>query len=149
MQVSEIWTRVVKDASVDQNLSDVSVRFLLPDIPADKVERVGALSLNLYTTLWTEDEIMMMGRQIQLDSLAETFVLELNLGSKSSFVDNLPRCFRLKHGLFRVYEENGEIGVLAAICPHNLGALTGSTSNSRTTCPWHGYTFNVTTGQCL
>ena len=27
MQVSEIWTRVVKNASVDQNLSDVTVRF--------------------------------------------------------------------------------------------------------------------------
>jgi nitrite reductase/ring-hydroxylating ferredoxin subunit len=149
MQVSEIWTRVVKNASVDQNLSDVTVRFLLPDVPADKVERVGALFLNLYTTLWTEDEIMMMGRQTQLDSLAETSALELNLGSKSSFVDSLPSCFRLKQGLFRVYEENGELGVHSAICPHNLGPLTGGISNSSTTCPWHGYTFDVTTGQCL
>lgn len=148
-QVSEIWTRVVNNASLDDNSSDITVRFLLPDIPADKVERLGALFLNLYTTLWTEDEAMMIERQAQLDLLGETSTLELNLGPKSNLVDTLPSCFRLKKGLFRLYEENGELKIHSAICPHNLGPLTGHISNNHTTCAWHGYTFDVTTGQCI
>jgi nitrite reductase/ring-hydroxylating ferredoxin subunit len=148
-QVSEIWTRVVKNASLDDHLSDVTVRFLLPDIPAAKVERVGALFLNLYTTLWTEDEIMMVERQAQLDLLGETSTLELNLGPKSALVDTLPDSFKLKKGLFRLYEESGELKIHSAICPHNLGPLTDDISNNSATCPWHGYTFDVTSGQCI
>ncbi|MFT4721155.1 MAG: nitrite reductase/ring-hydroxylating ferredoxin subunit [Candidatus Azotimanducaceae bacterium] len=148
-QVSEIWTRVVSNASLDNNVSDISVRFLLPDIPAEKVERVGALFLNLYTTLWTEDEAMMRERQAQLDSQGENSTLELNLGPKSLLVDTLPSCFRLKKGLFRLYEQSGELKVHSAICPHNLGPLTGEIASNTTTCPWHGYIFDVTTGQCV
>ena len=79
-QVSEIWTRVLNHASLDNHLSDISVRFLLLDIPADKVKRVGALFLNLYATLWTEDEAMMRERQAQIDSQGEYSTFECNLG---------------------------------------------------------------------
>jgi nitrite reductase/ring-hydroxylating ferredoxin subunit len=148
-QISEIWTTVVNNPSLDKHLSDITVRFLLPDIAADKVERLGVLFLNLYTKLWNEDEAMMIERQAQLDLQSENSVLELNLGSKSSLIKTLPSCFRLKKGLYRLYEENEELKIHSAICPHNLGPLTGDIVNNSAVCPWHGYTFDLSTGQCI
>ena len=148
-QVSEIWTKVEGNPSIRADTTEIEVRFLLPDIKPEKVEGLGKLFLDLYSTLWGEDEVMMIERQIQLDLQHENASLEVSLGSATSLKDSLPRCFRLKKGLYRVYEHEGELRVHSAICPHNLGPLTADISDNTVTCPWHGYTFNIINGQCI
>ena len=42
----------------------------------------------------------------------------------------------------------GEIYALDGICPHQGGPLgKGTLENCIVTCPWHGFQFDVTTGQ--
>ena len=37
-----------------------------------------------------------------------------------------------------------------ALCPHQLGPLAlASIEEASVTCPWHGYRFDVRTGECL
>jgi len=59
---------------------------------------------------------------------------------KEVFVDN-----RIL-ALFRL--EDGRLCALDGICPHNGGPLAeGTLSGCVVTCPWHGWQFDVTTGQ--
>lgn len=53
--------------------------------------------------------------------------------------------------IFAVYNVDGQIRVLDGICPHAGGPLGKGTLNGNiVTCPWHGWQFNVESGQhCL
>ena len=43
-----------------------------------------------------------------------------------------------------------EIHALSAECSHQNGPLSeGMVSGTRVVCPWHGWRFDVRTGQCL
>jgi nitrite reductase (NADH) small subunit len=43
---------------------------------------------------------------------------------------------------------NGAICVLDGTCPHEGGPLgEGAIENGRVVCPWHGYAFDVRTGE--
>ncbi len=53
--------------------------------------------------------------------------------------------------IFAVYNVEGRIYVLDGICPHAGGPLgKGQLKGNIVTCPWHGWQFDVATGQhCL
>ncbi|MEZ6129960.1 MAG: Rieske 2Fe-2S domain-containing protein [Planctomycetaceae bacterium] len=53
--------------------------------------------------------------------------------------------------IFAVYNVDGQFHVLDGICPHAGGPLgKGSLSGGIVTCPWHGWQFDVRSGQhCL
>ena len=53
--------------------------------------------------------------------------------------------------IFAVYNVDGKFRVIDGICPHAGGPLgKGSLHNGVVTCPWHGWQFNVESGQhCL
>jgi nitrite reductase (NADH) small subunit len=53
--------------------------------------------------------------------------------------------------IFAVYNVEGQIHVLDGICPHAGGPLgKGHLQGSIVTCPWHGWQFDVSSGQhCL
>ncbi len=53
--------------------------------------------------------------------------------------------------IFAVFNVNGTFYVLDGICPHAGGPLgKGVLRDSIVTCPWHGWQFDVSTGQhCL
>lgn len=53
--------------------------------------------------------------------------------------------------IFAVYNVDGRIHVLDGICPHAGGPLgKGHLQGSIVTCPWHGWQFDVSSGQhCL
>lgn len=53
--------------------------------------------------------------------------------------------------IFGVFNVDGKIHVMDGICPHAGGPLgKGSMRGNIVTCPWHGWQFNVETGQhCL
>ena len=49
-----------------------------------------------------------------------------------------------------VFNVDGTLHALDGICPHQGGPLgKGVLSGSTITCPWHGFQFDVTTGQHL
>jgi nitrite reductase/ring-hydroxylating ferredoxin subunit len=49
-----------------------------------------------------------------------------------------------------LFKVNGEIYALDNSCPHQGGPLgEGTMDGSIVSCPWHGWEFNVTTGECL
>jgi nitrite reductase (NADH) small subunit len=48
---------------------------------------------------------------------------------------------------FCVANLNGTISVLDGVCPHEGGPLgEGSIEEGRVVCPWHGYAFDLRTG---
>jgi nitrite reductase (NADH) small subunit len=49
---------------------------------------------------------------------------------------------------FCVANLNGTISVLDGVCPHEGGPLgEGSIEAGRVVCPWHGYAFDLQTGE--
>ena len=53
--------------------------------------------------------------------------------------------------IFAVYNVDGVFHVIDGICPHAGGPLgKGTLRDNIVTCPWHGWQFNVSSGQhCL
>jgi nitrite reductase (NADH) small subunit len=53
--------------------------------------------------------------------------------------------------IFAVYNVDGVFHVIDGICPHAGGPLgKGTLRGDIVTCPWHGWQFNVSSGQhCL
>jgi len=48
-----------------------------------------------------------------------------------------------------LYNVAGEMFALDGVCPHNGGPLgKGTVDGSIVTCPWHGWQFDVRSGQC-
>ena len=49
---------------------------------------------------------------------------------------------------WRLFNVGGKFYALDGICPHQGGPLgKGSLTGCIVTCPWHGFQFDVTTGQ--
>ena len=58
---------------------------------------------------------------------------------RECLVDDRPFC---------VANVDGKIAVLNGVCPHEEGPLgEGTVEGSRVVCPWHGYAFDVRTGE--
>jgi nitrite reductase/ring-hydroxylating ferredoxin subunit len=48
-----------------------------------------------------------------------------------------------------LFNVNGTYYAVEAICPHEQGPLhDGELDGGTIVCPWHGYDFNVKTGEC-
>lgn len=143
-QVSEIWTKLTPVGDE----TDIEVSFELPDIEEAQVSKLGQLFLNLYTQLWDEDEKMMVERERQLqrkyaDAAPKTLTLDKPL--------KLPLTVEMGRGSWTIRELDAELIVHSAICPHLLGPLDrdAKIEGKLVTCPWHGYVFDLNTGQCL
>jgi len=144
-QLSEIWTTV----SPRNKTTDIVVRFLVRDVLPEKISSTGDFFRTLYTRLWDEDEKMMMERQLQLDTQPELHPLEVELGFEDELFASLPKFINLKRGKYRVIAIDGQLKVHSAICPHNLGPLNANIIKNTITCPWHGYQFDLDSGECV
>jgi nitrite reductase/ring-hydroxylating ferredoxin subunit len=144
-QISEIWTSLTPE----KDQTNIHVEFYGTSIAADAIDKVGKIYLGLYQRLWDEDEAMMIERQRRLNQSrsAET---RLDLGPRRDLENRLPLTIQLKGGEFQVVAINNKLIACSTICPHLLGPLSDIDSDDQTvTCPWHGYRFNIETGQCL
>ena len=144
-QVSEIWTVVTP--VLDE--TDIEVRFLVPDITKDNQHSVGKFFRDLYSTLWDEDEAMMMERQARLNSQSNRHPLEIELGFEDEVMAALPLYVELKSGRYRIILVDGELKAHSTICPHILGPLESEVIDNKLTCPWHGYQFDINSGECV
>lgn len=148
-QISEIWTTLTKE----DDSTRVHVSFHLPDIAADNVEKMGDLMLGLYITLWDEDEAMMRERHDRLTE-SRSLQTQCNLGNEIDIRKQLEQGeeirFQLKRREFQLRLDNDNIVAHATICPHLMGPLNKSSLNERRLrCPWHGYEFNIDSGECV
>jgi nitrite reductase/ring-hydroxylating ferredoxin subunit len=143
---SEVWTHAFV---AGPRRTDVVVDFFVPDVaPADRV-RLGAALARLYERLYDEDVAMMCERQRQLDRRIEPLpgaTVERCLGAAE--VLSLPCSVEHRGRLYHVVSIDGELCAHTARCPHQLGPLPASSDGS-VRCPWHGYRFDVRTGECL
>ncbi len=143
-QVSEIWTKLQPAGAA----TDIQVTFELPGIETTNVDKLGESMLKLYTRLWDEDEAMMIEREAQLArKFAEPGANELTLAKPVQ----LPLTVKLGRGDWTLREVDGALRVHSAICPHLLGPLgVDSMIDGHTVkCPWHGYQFDIVSGECL
>tara|TARA_R110002072_G_scaffold20841_4_gene75183 strand:+ start:2252 stop:3052 length:801 start_codon:yes stop_codon:yes gene_type:complete len=141
-QISEIWTRLVPS----QNKTEIEVAFELPNVTPEKVAKLGTIFVTLYSRLWDEDEEMMMLRETRLqqkfnDPAPTVLTLQKPL--------QLPLTVSLGRGDWILGQDNDGLFVHSAICPHLLGPLERTKNADRLSCPWHGYEFDVHSGDCL
>jgi nitrite reductase/ring-hydroxylating ferredoxin subunit len=143
---SEIWTHAFP---IGSERVDIVVDFFVPGVAAEEREKVGRVYANVYQRLYDEDVAMMVERQRQLDRRIDSSgVSEVLLGSRDSL--QLPLQCDLGGRRCVIQELNGELIVYPARCPHNLGPLAEADIVEGTvTCPWHGYTFDLASGDCL
>lgn len=79
--------------------------------------------------------------------------MEQNFVTVAKLSDLIPgsgRSLELKDLGLALFNVEGEIYALDNTCPHAGGPLgEGTLEHEVVTCPWHGWKFNVRTGQCL
>ncbi|MGE0622317.1 MAG: Rieske 2Fe-2S domain-containing protein [Pseudomonadales bacterium] len=144
---AEIWTHAFP---IGSDRVDIVVDFFVPDVTGDSREKVGRAFAALYERLYDEDVAMMVERQRQLDRRLERAgeagrVVEL--GRREAL--ELPMRVTVAGREFVLTEVSGALVVYPALCPHQLGPLPDRPDHGTVTCPWHGYRFDVHTGECL
>ncbi len=145
-QGAEIWTHVFVTAA--QQL-DIVVDFFVPGLPADARVKVGQAYARQYETLYDEDVWMMTERQAQIDRRLDGIRLEDTLTIPAPTVGALPQAVALSGRSFLLHKHAGEWVIYPAACPHQLGPLsTDIDADGAVRCPWHGYTFDVVSGEC-
>ena len=146
---SEIWTHVFK---LDGGDIEVLVDFFIPTNSAAERTKLGSYYQRLYTGLYDEDEAMMVERQRQLDGRSGPVEGEGEwvLGLVAALKAQVPLRFKHQNREFRLIKLAGEWIAHATQCPHRLGPL-GETEvlAGVVECPWHGYKFDIRSGQCL
>lgn len=143
---AEIWTHVFVKG---ENMLDVVVDFYVPDVPPEAKEKVGLAFAKAYEQLYDEDVAMMVERQQQIDRRVEGFDRSeiLVIGPANELA--LPALVTLSRRDFVVNQIADEWLAYAARCPHQMGPLIESpVVEGEVRCPWHGFTFNVRTGDC-
>ncbi len=124
----------------------VEVQYHIPESDPARLALIGAGFVQIYETLWDEDEAMMHAREAALAPKPKiTPPARLDLGPESLV---LPHMFDWGHRRFRLVRSQGQLIAHAATCPHWLAPLDDTAvENGCITCPWHGYRFNIHTGE--
>ncbi len=148
---TEIWTRITPRADHE---TAIEVEFLVPGVAAGARDSVGKAYLALYERLWDEDEAMMRRREVELRELrarprgSSGGTPALALGQLTELRARLPLVVESGGRSYRVLELDGELVAHATVCPHKLGPLDAcSIEGGALRCPWHGYRFDVRTGE--
>jgi len=148
----EIWT------SLDPVASDrtaIRVEFWVPPLPEEQLEQIGNALRSVYTGLWDQDEEMMVVRDRARTRRASDATQQggspgayRDLGLWSELRPQLPQVVEFEGHRFRIVELAGVPIAHAVECPHWLGPLEACPVEAGViTCPWHGYRFDVASGQ--
>jgi nitrite reductase/ring-hydroxylating ferredoxin subunit len=150
-QGSEVWTHAF---AVGVRETHIVVDFFVPGITPERAPEVFGFYRNLYTRLYDEDVVMMSDRQAQLDAnrsrTSATTSARRVLGTLEQVRLKLPMSIEERGRRFRIVEVNGKLIAHSTVCPHTLGPLgTTTVVNGIIECPWHGYRFDIATGECV
>jgi len=145
---SEIWTHAFP---IGSERVDIVVDFFVPDVASGEREKVGNAYASLYERLYDEDVAMMVERQRQLDrriTVSGEKKEAVDLGPRAAL--ELPSEHVINGKSYIVAEADGELVVYPTLCPHQLGPLDQAPLvDGAVRCPWHGYLFDVKSGECL
>lgn len=146
---AEIWTHAFPMA---ERRVDIVVDFFVPGVAEGDRARVGKAYAALYAQLYDEDVAMMVTRQRELDRRIGGDQGEggrhLELGPLASL--DLPLTFTLRGREYVLARVQDQPVAFPRQCPHQFGPLdAGRLQGSVVTCPWHGYRFDVRTGDNL
>ena len=173
---NEVWTHCIPLAA---RRLIVVVDFFALAVAAAARARTGEAYATLYARLYDEDERMMLMRQTELDHRdavhqATRQNAAINLGQAAALLARLPLDVTVGGERYRVAlsdtpadhradnraESTGDVAAANAVvqhicayaltCPHTLGPLEDEPIEAgQVICPWHGYRFDVHTGQCM
>lgn len=134
----------------------IDVRFYLPskpDKPSDAEFMLQYLQQQ-YATLYDEDIELMAGRQSALDDRlrwkdSTTEISSVLVGNVADLGKAKTHTVKAGKGRYCVRFWQDQWWIHSAVCPHLLGPLDDSKINEQgeVTCPWHGYRFNIETGE--
>jgi nitrite reductase/ring-hydroxylating ferredoxin subunit len=145
---SEVRTQL---ATTGPDETDVNVGFFVREANEDRLKAIGAGYLELYARLWDEDEAMMRHRETQLRARRAKSSLPVQpmvLGSIEEVKARLPFTVAFGGDTWRLVALGNDIIAHATVCPHWLGPLDqADLTNGKIRCPWHGYQFDVRTGE--
>ena len=144
---AEIWTHVFVESARELQ---INVDFFVPGVPPEQREKVGKVYAGLYARLYDEDVAMMVERQRQLDQRVDRpeTTESLDLGPLTQLPERSTHRYGGRDIL--VLRDGADIVALPALCPHQLGPLRdGEIADGCITCPWHGYRFDLRSGECV
>jgi nitrite reductase/ring-hydroxylating ferredoxin subunit len=146
---TEIWTLLTPLAP---HRTAVEVRYYLPERCPERLAALADKYRASCARLWNEDEAMMMRREEMMTrASAERRRSEkpVPLGPSAGLRRRLPLLVEYEGEPFRIVEgEDGSLLAHATICPHWLGPLDeAAPQNGILRCPWHGYRFDMRTGE--
>ncbi len=143
---AEIWTHVF---IVEERQLDLVIDYFVPGVPEAARAKVGEAYARAYETLYDEDVWMMSERQRLLDQRLDSIRADAATELAEPDAEDLPLPVQVGGREYMLNRFAGEWVVYPAACPHQLGPLRGDiNSNGEITCPWHGYRFDVRSGDC-
>lgn len=151
-QGAEIWTHAFP---VDTRRVDITVDFFVPDVAHHAREKVGRAYAELYATLYDEDVAMMVELQSQIDRrFIATAATVVDVGDAAALTAELAAATPIevdyRGRTFCLTEIDSRWFVYPSVCPHQLGPLRSSeVVEGIVRCPWHGYAFDVASGECV
>ncbi|NND66190.1 MAG: Rieske (2Fe-2S) protein [Halioglobus sp.] len=140
--------------AVSDSAVDIDVRFLSAQPLAQELAELFLSGLQQqYAVLYDEDVALMSGRQAALDdrerwrTAQATRVLVGDVAALRATGIATAEC---GGGRFCVRWSGSDWIVHSAVCTHLLGPLDGElNTDGSVTCPWHGFHFDVVTGENL
>jgi len=142
---AEIWTHVFP---LDPEHLSIVVDFFVPGVAAADRDKVGRAYASLYARLYDEDVMMMVQRQQHLDERVVSSETRIDLGPRTGL--EFPLTTHLGTRRIVVAELAGDLVAYPALCPHQLGPLQDAPLEAgQVRCPWHGYRFDVRSGECV
>ena len=143
-QGTEIWTHVFVTGP---HQMDIVIDFFVPGVPQAAREKVGIAYARSYESLYDEDVWMMTERQKQLDDRLDA--IDMTEESEVDVTGDLPIDVSMSGRTFLIDRFEDEWVIYPQTCPHQLGPMAGRVAEDGTiTCPWHGYAFDVRSGEC-
>lgn len=129
----------------------VVVDIFVPSVDGAKARDVGSSWIESCAGIFDAAESLMIERQRRLDRRVVTARIgpdQRVLGRLSDL--QLPAVIEVGGREYVIAQVRGEVLVYPAVCPHKLGPLAAAElRQGLVECPWHGYRFDVRTGECV
>jgi nitrite reductase/ring-hydroxylating ferredoxin subunit len=148
---TQIWTLL---KVLGEHETAIEVRYYLPEQQPEKMAVLGEKYRCSCHVLWDEDEVMMRHREQMLrgpSPFAHPAAAPgpIELGPLEQVRQRLPLVVEFGGHPFRIVSVAGQLHAHSIVCPHWLGPLDTACVDEQgcVRCPWHGYVFDVRTGQ--
>jgi nitrite reductase/ring-hydroxylating ferredoxin subunit len=148
---TEIWTHAF---SLAERTTLVVVDFFVPGAAETAAVRLRDYYQRLYARLYDEDVAMMTVRQTELDRIRagqpSGQATRLVIGEIADLHARLPLETDFAGMRFKVVELGKKLVAFSARCAHQMGPLAeGRIEGGVVECPWHGYRFDIRSGECV